>query len=497
MEINFVKPALPGSGTIVLLIAEGGAIGPLGETVDKAAGGQLTRAIAAAGFTGKREESLLIQAPAWFDRVLLVGLGKPDALKRPLLEAVGGVVYSILSQAKASAATVIAETPADTPAGLNIAVDLALGALLRSYRFDKYRTTEKDSAKPTLVELTIAADHPNAARSNFTRAKAVAEGVFLTRDLVSEPPNILYPESFAERVKESMTTLGVTVELLGEAKLAKLGMGALLGVGQGSERETHLVVMNYAGAPKAKNKRPVAFVGKGVTFDTGGISLKPGPGMEDMKWDMAGAGTVTGLIAALAGRKAKVNAVGVIALVENMPDGKAQRPGDIVKSMSGQTIEVLNTDAEGRLALADALWYTIARFEPQAVVDLATLTGAVIIALGNEFAGMFANDDALAEQLAAAGAETGEKLWRLPLADAYNKLIDSDAADMKNISSDRGAGSAIGATFLKRFVKDAKWAHLDIAGVAWSKKDKPTIPKGATAFGVRLLDRFVADNYEK
>jgi leucyl aminopeptidase len=348
-----------------------------------------------------------------------------------------------------------------------------------------------------LAELTFATDHPNAARTSFGRARAVAEAVFFTRDLVSEPPNILYPESFAERVKERLGALGVTVELMGEAKLAKLGMGALLGVGQGSERETHVVVMSYSGAPKAKNKRPVAFVGKGVTFDTGGISLKPGPGMEDMKWDMAGAGTVAGLIAALAGRKAKVNAVGVIALVENMPDGKAQRPGDIVRSMSGQTIEVLNTDAEGRLALADALWYTITRFEPQAVVDLATLTGAVIIALGSEFAGMFANDDALAEQLTAAGLETGEKLWRLPLAESYDKLIDSDAADMKNISSDRGAGSAIGATFLKRFVKDAKWAHLDIAGVAWSKKDKPTVPKGATAFGVRLLDRFVAENYEK
>jgi leucyl aminopeptidase len=325
----------------------------------------------------------------------------------------------------------------------------------------------------------------------------VADAVFFTRDLVSEPANILYPESFAERAREKLTALGVTVEILGESKLAKLGMGALLGVGQGSERETQLVVMSYQGAPKAKNKKPVAFVGKGVTFDTGGISLKPGAGMEDMKWDMAGAGAVTGLIASLAGRKAKVNAVGIVALVENMPDGKAQRPGDIVKSMSGQTIEVLNTDAEGRLALADALWYTIDRFKPQAVIDLATLTGAVIIALGSEFAGLFSNDEALATQLLAAGVDSGEKLWRLPLDDAYDKQIDTDAADMKNISDGRGAGSTIGATFLKRFVKDARWAHLDIAGVAWSKKDKATVPKGATAFGVRLLDRFLADNFER
>ncbi len=497
MEINFVKPALPGSGTIVLLIAEGRGLGPLGQTVDKAAGGQLTRAMAAADFTGKQDESLTIQAPAWFDRVVLMGLGKLEEVKPAAVESLGGAIYSQLSAAKAAAATVIAELPEDAPSGLNIATLLAEGALLRSYRFDKYRTVEKPGHKPPLAELVIAANHPNAARSTFSRSRAVADAVFLTRDLVSEPSNILYPESFAERIRERLTPLGVTVEILGEAKLAKLGMGALLGVGQGSERETQLVVMSYSGAPKVKNKRPVAFVGKGVTFDTGGISLKPGPGMEDMKWDMAGAGAVTGLMTALAGRKAKVNAVGVVALVENMPDGKAQRPGDIVKSMSGQTIEVLNTDAEGRLALADALWYTIDRFRPQAVVDLATLTGAVIIALGSEFAGLFSNDDELAGQLLTAGTETGEKLWRLPLADAYDKAIDSDAADMKNIAGDRGAGSAIGAAFLKRFVKDTRWAHLDIAGVAWSKKDKSTVPKGATAFGVRLLDRFVADVYER
>jgi leucyl aminopeptidase len=425
-------------------------------------------------------------------------MGKLDQIKPTAAEALGGKIYAQLAAVKATAATVIPDTPQEVPSGFNIAADLALGALLRSYRFDKYRTVQKPGQAPKLTELTVATLHPNAARSGFGRAKAVADAVFFTRDLVSEPANILYPESFAERVRERLTPLGVTVEILGESKMAKLGMGALLGVGQGSERETQLVVMSYNGAPKVKNKKPVAFVGKGVTFDTGGISLKPGPGMEDMKWDMAGAGAVTGLIAALAGRKAKVNAVGVIALVENMPDGKAQRPGDIVKSMSGQTIEVLNTDAEGRLALADAIYYTIDRFKPQAVVDLATLTGAIIIALGSEFAGLFSNDDTLADQLLAAGRESGEKLWRLPLSDAYDKQIDTDAADMKNISDGRGAGSAIGAHFVKRFVnKDTRWAHLDIAGMAWSKKDQPTVPKGATAFGVRLLDRFVADVFEK
>jgi leucyl aminopeptidase len=498
MEINFVKPALPGSGTIVLVIFEERGLGQLGQTVDKAAGGQLARAMAAAEFTGKADDVLMIQAPAWFDRVLLVGMGKLEQVKPTASETLGGKIYAQLTAAKATAATIIPDTPQDVPSGFNVATDLALGALLRSYRFDKYRTVQKPGQAPKLTELTIATLHPNAARSGFGRAKAVADAVFFTRDLVSEPANIVFPESFAERVRERLTPLGVTVEILGESKLAKLGMGALLGVGQGSDRETQLVVMSYSGAPKVKNKKPVAFVGKGVTFDTGGISLKPGAGMEDMKWDMAGAGAVAGLIAALAGRKAKVNAVGVVALVENMPDGKAQRPGDIVKSMSGQTIEVLNTDAEGRLALADAIYYTIDRFKPQAVVDLATLTGAVIIALGSEFAGLFANDDGLADQLLAAGKESGEKLWRLPLADAYDKQIDTDAADMKNISDGRGAGSTIGATFLKRFVnKDTRWAHLDIAGVAWSKKDQPTVPKGATAFGVRLLDRFVADVFEK
>jgi leucyl aminopeptidase len=496
MEINFVKPALPGSGTVVLVIFEEHGLGELGQTLDKAAGGQLTRAIAAAEFAGKSDDVLTIHAPAWFDRVVLVGMGALDQVKPTGAEAAGGKIYAQLATLKAASATIIIDMPADAPAGLSLAAEMAVGALLRSYKFDKYRTVQKPGQKAALSELTIATPHPNAARSSFGRGKAVAEAVFFSRDLVSEPANILFPESFAERVRDRLTPLGVTVEILGESKLAKLGMGALLGVGQGSERETQLVVMSYNGAPKVKNKRPVAFVGKGVTFDTGGISLKPGPGMEDMKWDMAGAGAVAGLIAALAGRKAKVNAVGVIALVENMPDGKAQRPGDIVKSMSGQTIEVLNTDAEGRLALADALWYTVDRFKPQAMVDLATLTGAIIIALGSEYAGLFANDDALADQLLAAGNDSGEKLWRMPIADAYDKQIDTDAADMKNIADGRGAGSAIGAVFLKRFVKDTRWAHLDIAGVAWSKKDSPTVPKGATAFGVRLLDRFVADTYE-
>ena len=289
--------------------------------------------------------------------------------------------------------------------------------------------------------------------------------------------------------------LGIDVEVLDEKKMKKLGFGALLGVGQGSVRPPRLVVMRWLGA-KDKAAAPLAFVGKGITFDTGGISLKPGPGMEDMKWDMAGAGAVFGAMKAIAGRKAKANVVGVLALAENMPDGNAQRPGDIVTSLSGQTIEVLNTDAEGRLVLADALWYTQDRFKPRLMIDLATLTGAVIIALGSEYAAVFSNSDELVERLQASGKAVGENLWRLPLGDSYDREIDCDAADMKNISSGREAGSTIGAVFLQRFVNSVPWAHLDIAGTAWSKKDKPTVPKGATGYGVRLLDRLVAQYYE-
>ena len=375
------------------------------------------------------------------------------------------------------------------------AADLAYGARLRSYRFDKYRTKEKPEQKPSLKELTMLVDGPKAAEKRFRAARQ------------DRRRRVLHPRSRLRAGQrhlsrdaggggeEARRSLGVEVEVLDEKQMKKLGMNALLGVAQGSRRPARLVIMQWKGNPRAKNKAPVAFIGKGVTFDTGGISIKPAGGMEDMKWDMGGAGVVIGLMKALAGRKAKVNVVGIAGCVENMPDGNAQRPGDIVKSMSGQTVEVINTDAEGRLVLADALWYCQDRFKPQFMVDLATLTGAIIVALGHEHAGLFANNDPLADRLIAAGKAVGEKLWRMPLGDAYDKLIDSDAADMKNIGG-RDAGSITAAQFLQRFVNNVPWAHLDIAGTTWSKKDAPTVPKGATAFGVRLLDRFVADHYE-
>jgi leucyl aminopeptidase len=318
--------------------------------------------------------------------------------------------------------------------------------------------------------------------------------VSFTRDLVSEPANVLYPAEFARRVKE-LESLGLEVELLGEAEMARLGMGSMLGVGQGSVRESQLVVVRWNGADD-KNAQPVAFIGKGVCFDTGGISIKPADGMEDMKWDMGGAGAVAGLMHVLAGRKAKVNAVGILGLVENMPDGNAQRPGDVVTSMSGQTIEVINTDAEGRLVLADAIWYCQDRFKPKFMVDLATLTGAIIISLGNDYAGLFSNNDELSGDLLAASTAEGEPLWRMPLPDQYNRQIDSQIADMKNTGG-RPGGSITAALFIQKFVNGVPWAHLDIASTAWKKGSTvPTLPEGATGFGVRLLNRMVADKYE-
>ena len=316
----------------------------------------------------------------------------------------------------------------------------------------------------------------------------------MTKELVTEPANIIYPESFVERCQH-LKELGVEISVLDDNEMAALGMGALLGVAQGSRRPARFLVMKWDGTGGTQ-KRPVALVGKGVTFDTGGISIKPAAGMEDMKWDMGGAGAVAGAMKALAGRKAKAYVVGVCGLVENMPDGNAQRPGDIVTSMSGQTIEVLNTDAEGRLVLCDALHWVQENYNPEYIVDLATLTGAIIVSLGSEYAGLFSNSDELADKLTAAGKASGDPLWRFPLSKAYDKMMDSPIADMKNIGG-KGAGSITAAQFLGRFIKDGvKWAHLDIAGIVWADKAGPVWDKGATGFGVRLLDRFVADNFE-
>jgi leucyl aminopeptidase len=484
LDIAFAKPALPKAGALALLLAEDAPLTGLAAQLDGAMAGGLARALEAAAFTGRKGQSVTLWAPvAGMTKLLVLGAGKAEAAE---WEKLGASAVAALSS---EASALLAAEGADAAAIASV----AMGAVLRHYRFDRYRTTEKAQDKPKLGKLTLATAEATAAKAAFAPMKAVAEGVFLTRDLVSEPANVLTPAEFADRCRD-LTKLGLEVEVLGPKEMKKLGFGALLGVAQGSINEPRMVVMRWNGSKK-KGEKPVCFVGKGVTFDTGGISIKPAAGMEDMKWDMAGAGTVAGLMAALAGRKAKVDAVGLLGLVENMPGHNAQRPGDVVKSASGQTIEVINTDAEGRLVLADVFHYAIERYDPRFMVDLATLTGAIIIALGHEHAGLFSNDDELSARIEAAGRATGELCWRMPLADAYDKQLKSDIADMKNVGG-RPGGSITAAQFLQRFVQGKRWAHLDIAGTAWSGKDSGTVPKGATAFGVRLLDRLVADHYE-
>ena len=373
------------------------------------------------------------------------------------------------------------------------AADVALGASMRAYAFDRYKTKRKDGDEgPSKARMTLAVADVAAARKAWGVKQAVLEGVVLARDLVNEPPNVLYPVEFARRAAQ-LRKLGVGVEILDMKAMRKLGMGALLGVGQGSVRESRIAIMRWNGGKKGTP--PLAFIGKGVCFDTGGISIKPAGSMEDMKGDMAGAACVVGLMHALAGRKAKVNAIGAIGLVENMPDGNAQRPGDIVTSMSGQTIEIINTDAEGRLVLADVVHYVNTRFKPKFMIDLATLTGAIIVALGQDYAGMFANDDKLSEQLTKAGLETGERVWRMPLGPEYDKLIDSKFADMKNTGG-RSGGSITAAQFIGRFVGKTPWAHLDIAGTGFASGSSDINRSWGSGWGVRLLDRLVAEEYE-
>jgi len=461
------------------------------EALNEATGGAVKRAVEASRFKGKAGQTLDILAPQGVEaaRVLLVGAGDKAMFDASAAETFAATAYQSLKLSGAETLTVF--LPGETA---ETAAQAAFGARLAAYRFDRYRTKDTADKKPSIERLRIACDDPKAAKKAYAAFDAVADGVELARDLVSEPANILHPEEFADRVRK-LEKLGLEVEILGEKDMKKLSMGALLGVGQGSVRDSQLAVIQWKGA-KDKDETPIAFVGKGVTFDTGGVSLKPADGMEEMKGDMGGAAAVTGLMAALAGRKAKVNAIGILGLVENMNDGAAQRPGDIVTSMSGQTIEVINTDAEGRLVLADAIWYCQDRFKPRFIIDLATLTGAIIIALGNDYAGLFTNDDDLADRLTAAGKAESEPLWRLPLPDSYNKKLETAAADMKNVG-DRAGGSISAALFIKKFTNDVPWAHLDIASTAWKKAgSSPTTPEWATGYGVRLLNRFVADNYE-
>ncbi|RWB51750.1 leucyl aminopeptidase [Mesorhizobium sp.] len=497
-SIAFAKFAAPKKGSVFVLAADGGGLGEAAKACDPA--GALARAFPVADFSGRFANSAEVLAPEGtsVDRLVAIGAGKVANLDDHAWLKLGGAVAASLR--KAAEVAVILDLPELQPDGRQVA-NLAAGILLRSYGFDKYKTRKErengqpeakkaEAAKP--AKITIHCADPAAAKKAFASEEAVIDGVLLARDLVNEPANVLGPVEFAARARE-LEALGVAVEILTEKEMKKLGMGSLLGVAQGSPRGARMAVMQWKGG-KAKDA-PIAFIGKGVTFDTGGNSMKPASGMEDMKGDMGGAAAVTGLIHALAARKAKANVVGVIGLVENAVDGHAQRPGDIVTSMSGQTIEVLNTDAEGRLVLADALWYANDRFRPKFMVNLATLTGAIMVALGQHYAGLFSNNDELAGRLFGAGQATQERLWRMPLGAEYDKLIDSKNADMKNIGG-RYGGAIIAAQFLQRFVKDTPWAHLDIAGTAMGAPASEINQSWGSGFGVRLLDRLVRDHYE-
>jgi leucyl aminopeptidase len=440
-------------------------------------------------FTGKANTALDLVAPAGLacERLLVVGVGQQKAVEKLDWVQTGGHAMGRLPSKRG--ATILAELHG-AQLGADVAADLALGCGMRAYAFNKYKTKDQGDQS---VKVVVATGDAAAAKRAFRAQQAVLDGVNLARDLVNEPPNVLGPEEFAERA-ESLSKLGVEVEVLDQKALRKIGMNALLGVAQGSKREARVVIMRWSGA-KNDDARPICFVGKGVCFDTGGISIKPAQNMEDMKGDMAGAACVVGLMQTLAARKAKVNAIGVIGLVENMPDGNAQRPGDIVTSLSGQTIEIINTDAEGRLVLADLLWYVQAELKPVFMIDLATLTGAILVALAQEHAGLFSNSDELSARLVSAGLATGEKVWRMPLAPEYDKMMDSKFADVKNAGG-RNGGAITAAQFLQRFVNDAPWAHLDIAGTGMAAPQTETNRSWGSGWGVRLLNQLVRDHYE-
>ena len=490
MKIEFVTSA-SASEVLAVLVHEGRVLSGMGPSLDTATSGALTKAMSASRFTGGSNSTLILAAPTGADAgtILLSGAGEAAKFDDLALEAAAGAAYHAVKLSGATVLTIDAQA-----LSADQAARAAFAARLAAYRFLKYRTKLKPEKTPSIETIRVVAADPKAAKAAYESLSAVADAVEFARDLVAEPANILYPVEFAKRVK-ALEKLGLEVEVLGEKELEKLGFRTLLGVGMGSRRESQVAIMKWNGGKKGD--QPIAFVGKGVTFDTGGISIKPSDGMEEMKWDMGGAAAVSGLMHALAGRKARVNAIGVIGLVENMPDGNAQRPGDVVMSLSGQSVEILNTDAEGRLVLADCLWYTQERFKPKFMLDLATLTGAMIVALGLEYAGVFSNSDELANNFLAAAPKVGENAWRMPIPAFYERHIDTPIADVKNTGNGRAGGSITAALFLQRFTNGTPWAHIDIAPTAWVKDSRnPTVPDGAVGWGVRTLDRMVADSYE-
>jgi leucyl aminopeptidase len=494
LKLEFAPFKTPREGVLILFCEEGVKLGSDGRKLIEPTGDLVARAVAADRFKGRSGSALDLVAPPGLPvaRLIIVGVGKARDLKPQDFVKLGGIAMGKIPSA-IGAATIVADLPSGAFKPERIA-DFALGVALRAYAFERYKTKRKDGEeKAEQIEVTIAVRAVAPVQKAFAARRAVADGVQIARDLINEPANVLFPEEFARRAG-NLRKLGVLVEILDVKDMKKLGMNALLGVGQGSHHESRAVIMRWNGGKR--DAQPAAFIGKGVCFDSGGISIKPAGSMEDMKGDMAGAACVVGLMHALAARKAKVNAVGAIGLVENMPDGRAQRPGDIVTTMSGQTIEIINTDAEGRLILADLLHYANKRFKPKFMIDLATLTGAIIVALGQEYAGLFTNDDRLADRLTRAGNEVGERVWRMPLGAEYDKMIDSKFADMKNTGGRHG-GAITAAQLLQRFVDKTPWAHLDIAGTAMGSPQTDINKSWASGYGVRLLDRLVADYYEK
>ena len=502
LDITFAPLNAEPEAAAVVLAGDSLDLGPKARDLDSKSAGAILKAAAAADFKGKFKSTIEILAPAklGIDRLIVAGVGKGSSLSELQLVELGGAIAGAIQARKGSSASIIVDIDGtDDLKPEEIAATIAQGAMLRHYNFKKYLTKKNsDDAgadKDGLKKLVIHVAHPDKAKAAFQPLKAVVNGVNLARDLVNEPANILGPVELAEKTK-ALEKLGVDVEILDVKDMEKLGMGSLLCVGQGSARPSRMAIMVWNGAKGNKKQKPICFVGKGVVFDTGGISIKPAGGMEDMKGDMGGSAAVIGVMHALAERKANVNVVGLIGCVENMPSGNAVRPGDVVTSMSGQTIEIINTDAEGRLVLADVLWYAQEKFKPKLVINLATLTGAIMIALGKEFAGMFSNDDKLAEELSAASRVTGEKVWRMPLDKAFDKAMDSKFADMKNAGG-RWGGSCTAAAFLQRFIKDTPWVHLDVAGTAMDGAKTDYNTSWGSGWGVRLLDRFVADFHEK
>nr|WP_245803170.1 leucyl aminopeptidase [Acuticoccus yangtzensis] len=491
--IQFRPVELPASGTLVVFAADGMTLGESARRADEASDGLITAAAEAQGFKGKRFATLTIPLPRGLSAraLVVVGLGDVAKLGEADWAKLGGTVAGALPSGPDTDVTVFAEGP-EGALTAEQAADIALGIVLRSYTFDIYKKKPSDEPDPAPRAVTLCVASTAAVEARWQAVEAIAAGTMAARDLVNEPANVLGPVEFAARAA-ALADLGVEITVMEPAELEELDMKMLLGVAQGSERPARVVLMQWKGG--AEGAAPVALVGKGVVFDTGGISIKPAGGMEDMKGDMGGAAAVVGTMTAIAKRKAKANVIGIIGLVENMPDGKAQRPGDIVRSKSGQTVEIINTDAEGRLVLGDLLTYTIDRFSPAVTIDLATLTGAIIVALGHFHAGLYATEDDTAAKLLAAGTATGDQVWRMPLSKDYDGLIDSKVADMKNTGG-RSAGSITAAQFLKRYVGETNWVHIDLAGTAMGGPTTEISRTFGSGWGVRLLERYIADNFE-